>query len=163
MKGIVLLVICLLAAATSGRAISEEQANQHSWYQQHIGKPIKVLFAFKGRDRCFLSTVANVVASVDLRDGSIVWRQTFLESDSIDDIALIPKPAAVSSVSDHGRTLRAWHAGDGALLWETVLSSRVSSNADQPEDVALKVLPDVNGDGSSDIALLANRRLQVSV
>lgn len=154
-----LIAICLLAAAISAHSVSEEQAAQHSWYQQYIGKAKQVLFAFKGRDRCFVSTEANALASLDLRDGEIVWRQTYLDNDSVDRIALVPKPAAVVSLSQQGQTLRAWHAGDGALLWENFFGSRSEAGAD---GLALKVLPDVTGDGSSDIAVLSHGKLLVS-
>ncbi len=152
------MAICLLAAAVTAHAVSEEQAAQHSWHQKYIGKAKQILFAFKGRDRCFVSTESNAVASVDLRDGSIVWRQTLLEDDAIDGIALVPKPAAVVSLSQQGQTLRAWHAGDGALLWELFLGNPLRAVSDSR---AWKVLPDVTGDGSSDIAVLSNGKLLV--
>lgn len=154
-----LLAICLLAAAITAHGVSEEQAAQHSWHQKYIGKAQQVLFAFKGRDRCFVSTEANAVASLDLRDGSIVWRQTLLEEDIIDGIALLPKPAAVVSLSQQGQTLRGWHAGDGALLWELFLGNPGQGDTNSR---AVKVLPDVTGDGSSDVAVLSNGKLLVS-
>jgi outer membrane protein assembly factor BamB len=167
MRGYFILAICLAAATIPGQAIFEEQADQYSWLQQHIGKPQKFLFAFKGRDRCFLSTEANAIASLDLRDGTIVWRQTLLPTESIDELALLPKPAAVVSLSDQGQSLRAWHASDGTFLWETVLSKSASSgklpgSLPLPGRTSLRVLPDVTGDGSSDIAVQANGRLQAS-
>ncbi len=154
-----LLVICLLAAAVTANAVSEEQAAQHSWHQQYIGKVKELQFAFKGRARCFVSTEANAIASLDLHFGHIVWRQTLLDDDAIDGIVLVPRPAAVVTLSQYGQTLRAWHAGDGALLWENFLGTSLRSGSANPN---MKVLPDVTGDGSSDIAVLSNGKLLVS-
>ena len=139
-------------------AIYKEQAEQHSWHQQHIGKVDKALYAFKGRDRVFVSTDKSVVASLDLRDGRIIWRQVLLPEDTVDAIALTPKPAAVVSLSQKDQTLRAWHAGDGTLLWECVLGSGVDA-VEGPGQIL--VLPDVTGDGSTDIGVLGGRKLQV--
>lgn len=153
------LVVCLLAAAVIANAVSEEQAAQHSWHQQYIGKVKQLQFAFKGRDRCFVATEANAIASLDLQDGKIVWRHTLLEDDTINGIVLVPRPAAVVTLSQYGQTLRAWHARDGALLWESFLGNSLHSAAAIP---FMRVLPDVTGDGSSDIAVLSNRMLLVS-
>ena len=140
-------------------AIYKEQAEQHSWHQQHIGAVNKALYAFKGRDRVFVSTDESVVASLDLRDGRIIWRQVLLPEDTIDAIALTPKPAAVVSLSQKDQTLRAWHAGDGTLLWESVLGSGGDA-VEGPGQIL--VLPDVTGDGSTDIGVLGARKLQVT-
>lgn len=150
-----LVSLCLLAVAIIAHAVFEDQAGQYSWHRDFVGEIRQTLFAFKGRDRAFVSTEANVVASINLRQGDIVWRQVLAAGDSIDAIALVPKPACVLSLSQQGRHLRAWHAGDGVLLWESLLGGSPSGNT------ALRVLQDVTGDGSSDIALLAGGKLQV--
>ena len=143
------------------RAIYKEQAEQHSWYQQHIGKVEHALYAFKGRDRVFVTTEKSVIASLDLRDGSIIWRQVLLPDERIDGIALTPKPAAVVSLMRKGLTLRAWHAGDGTLIWESTLGSTADSGSAMETPGQLLVLPDVTGDGSTDIAVLGGRKMQV--
>lgn len=153
----VLSLLCLGLLAPSN-ALYKEQAEQHSWYQQHIGKVKHALHAFKGRDRLFVSTEKSVVASLDLRDGRITWRQVLLSDEEIVGIALTPKPAAVVSLTRKGQTLRAWHAGDGTLIWESTLASK-ESTVESPGQ--LLVLPDVTGDGSTDIAVLGGSKLQV--
>ena len=157
------MILCLSLLCSGfiqpSHAIYKEQAEQHSWHQQHIGEVDKALYAFKGRDRVFVSTKQSVVASLDLRDGRIIWRQVLLPEDAIDAIALTPKPAAVVSLSQKDQTLRAWHAGDGTLLWESVLGK----GEDAAEEAGqILVLPDVTGDGSTDIGVLGGRKLQVN-
>ena len=155
MSRVHLVSLCLLAVAIAAHAVFEDQAGQYSWHREFIGEIRQTLFAFKGRDRAFVSTEADVVASINLRQGDIVWRQALAPGDSIDAIALVPKPACVVSLSQQGRHLRAWHAGDGVLLWESFLGG-------PPSGSALRVLQDVTGNGSSDIALLAGGKLLVS-
>ena len=150
-----LLCLGLLAPV---HAVYKDQAEQHSWYQQHIGKVKHALYAFKGRDRLFVSTEQRVIASLDLRDGRITWRQVLLPDEKVDGIALTPKPAAVVSLTRKGQTLRAWHAGDGTLIWESILAGKESA-VEGPGQ--LLVLPDVTGDGSTDIAVLGGSKLQV--
>ena len=156
MSRVHLVTLCLLAAAITARAVFEDQAGQYSWHREFVGEVKQTLFAFKGRDRAFVSTAADVVASINLRQGDIVWRQALAAGDSIDAIALVPKPACIVALSQQGRHLRAWHAGDGVLLWESFLGGPASKSA-------LRVLPDVTGDGSSDIAVLAAGKLQVKI
>ncbi len=155
------LGLLCLGLLTPGHAIYKEQAEQHSWYHQHIGKVKDALYAFKGRDRVFVSTEKSVVASLDLRDGRIMWRQVLLPDDRIEGIALTPKPAAVVSLSQKGQTLRAWHAGDGTLIWESTLGSSAEAGTAEEASWQLLVLPDVTGDGSTDIAVLGGKKLQV--
>ncbi len=145
---------------TTAYGLYEDQAGQSDWYQQHIGGISHAEFAFKSRERIFLATESNVVASLDLRDGSIAWRQVLAESDSVEAVALLPKPAAFASLSSGGRHLRLWQAHDGGLLWEQLVETKQQS---QPQNAGaqLLVLPDVTGDGASELAVFANGGLQV--
>lgn len=56
-------------------ALYEEQAGFLDWHKESIGSVTKAQFAFRGRERAFVATDAAVIASLDTRDGSIVWRQ----------------------------------------------------------------------------------------
>ncbi|KAK9816030.1 hypothetical protein WJX74_010737, partial [Apatococcus lobatus] len=154
------------------QAIFEDQAGQNDWYQQHIGGVSFAEFAFRSRERVFLATEANVVSSLDLRDGSIAWRQVLVESDTVKALALLPKPPAVATLSASGPSeeyLRLWQAHDGGLLWERLVeglhSEQTSATAAAAAAVtakpALLVLPDVTGDGASELAVFAQRQLQV--
>ena len=78
------------------------------------------------------------------------------ERDQVDALVLVPRPASVLTLSRQGRILRAWHALNGGLLWEKVVAD--SSAAHQPSVI---VLPDVTGDGSSEVAVISGTKLQV--
>ena len=105
----------------------------------------------------FVASTASAVASLDTRDGSIAWRQVLGEDDIIDALVLVPRPASVVTLSSRGRMLRAWHALDGTLLWEKVASHGAASNA-----ASVLVLPDITGDGSSELAVSVGSKLQVA-
>jgi hypothetical protein len=152
MKSVPYLALCLLGAAIAAHALFEDQAGQYSWHKEFVGDVRHALFAFKGRDRCFVGTGADVLASLDLRKGGLIWRQALAAGDSLAAITLVPKPACVVSLSAQG--LRAWRAGDGTLLWDAAMEGAGGSSV-------LRVLPDVTGDGSSDIAVLAGGKLRV--
>lgn len=78
----------------------------------------------------------------------------------IDALVLVPRPASVLTLSQHGTILRAWHALDGTLLWEKAVGEGSGmGGGGQPQVV---VLPDVSGDGNSDIAVASGRKLQVA-
>ena len=82
--------------------------------------------------------------------------QVFEEGDSIDALVLVPRPASILSLSRQGTILRAWNALDGTLLWE-----RVVANAPTASKSVITILPDVTGDGSSDIFIAADSKAQV--
>ena len=63
-------------------ALYEEQAGFLDWHKENIGSVKQAHFAPRGRERIFVATDAAVVASLDTRDGSIVWRQVCSNSFS---------------------------------------------------------------------------------
>ena len=65
--------LCVLVSGAY--AIFEEQAGLLDWHREGLGRITHAEFAFRGRERVFVGTKAGVVASLDTKDGSIVWRQ----------------------------------------------------------------------------------------
>lgn len=60
-------------------ALYEEQAGFLDWHRENIGIVKQAHFAPRGRERVFVATEAAVVASLDTKDGSIVWRQVCIQ------------------------------------------------------------------------------------
>lgn len=81
--------------------------------------------------------------------------QVLEEGFGIDALTLVPRPASVITLNKQGGLLRAWHALDGTLLWEKPISGGPSTHPP-----SLLVLPDVTGDGSSEIAVATGQQLQ---
>lgn len=95
------VILTFLCHSTLG--IFEEQAGQYDWHRSQIGKVILAKFAFRGRSRAFVATDAGVLAALDLKDGAIIWRQVLEEDELITHLVLLPKPAAVATLSGRGR------------------------------------------------------------
>ena len=100
----VLWTVATFMLCGSALGMFEEQAGQYDWHLTQIGKVTAAKFAFRARSRVFVSTDAAVVAALDLRDGKVLWRQVFAEEDTIDQLALLPRPAAVATLSSRGRS-----------------------------------------------------------
>ena len=101
--GCILLVVAGLCLCSQVQGIYEEQAGQYDWHNSQIGKVTNAKFAFRSKSRAFVSTEAGVVAALDLRDGSVLWRQVLEQSEQIDQLVLLPKPAAVATLSAQSR------------------------------------------------------------
>ena len=71
-SGLLGAVLLLLPFA---HALYEEQAGILDWHKSNLGAVNHAQFAPRGRERVFVATEAAVVASLDTKDGSIVWRQ----------------------------------------------------------------------------------------
>ena len=98
-----LWAVAALCIFSSVHAIFEEQAGQYDWHRTQIGKVTSAKFAFRSRSRVYVTTDAGVVAALDLRDGSVIWRQVLEEDEPIEQLVLLPKPAAIATLSGHGR------------------------------------------------------------
>eukprot|EP00208_Stichococcus_sp_RCC1054_P002971 CAMPEP_0206145046 /NCGR_PEP_ID=MMETSP1473-20131121/26196_1 /ASSEMBLY_ACC=CAM_ASM_001109 /TAXON_ID=1461547 /ORGANISM="Stichococcus sp, Strain RCC1054" /LENGTH=529 /DNA_ID=CAMNT_0053541101 /DNA_START=227 /DNA_END=1812 /DNA_ORIENTATION=+ len=120
-----LTLTALLASAIGPAAaiIKQTQLGEADWISQHVGKVARAEFAAGGRPRVYAATESNVVACLNLRDGSIVWRQILnAVTDAVEHLMLVDLPTpAVITLSGGGTNLRAWSMADGALLWEHVL------------------------------------------
>ena len=108
---IVLLQLCL--------ALYEDQVGQFDWRQQYVGK---VKFAYFDQHthssrRALVATESNVIAALNARTGSIIWRKVF-ESKHGNVDALLHHANALISVSGYGKVLRAWDPSKGHLQWE---------------------------------------------
>lgn len=95
-----LITLLLLgSAAWLTQAMYEEQAGKYDWKLEQIGKVSKAQFAFRGRSRVFVATEAAVVAALDLKNGEVAWRQILSPTETVDQLFLLPRPAAVATLS----------------------------------------------------------------
>ena len=145
--------LLLLLTASAVSAIYEEQAGENDWHSEFIGRPLDAQASENAR--VVVSTALNVLATLSLDTGDIVWRQVFHESDQLQGFTVLSKPAAVISVSSNGTLLRAWRSEDGALLWERYIK------AAPQELVALTKLPEASFGSGEGIAVAAGGHIQV--
>lgn len=116
-------LVCLLIFITlkQSKGLYEDQIGLFDWRQSYIGK---VKFSFfdvstHSSKRLFVGTEANVVAALNSRTGSIIWRQVLEEKEGKLDTLLYRDNTLVSS-SNAGKFIRSWDTSNGALLWEAI-------------------------------------------
>ena len=98
-----------------------DQVGLFDWRQSYLGK---VKFSFfdvstHSSKRLFVGTESNVVAALNSRTGSIIWRQVLEEKEGKLDSLLYRENTLISS-SNAGKFIRSWDTGNGALLWESI-------------------------------------------
>ncbi|KAL4458516.1 hypothetical protein ABPG75_013381 [Micractinium tetrahymenae] len=135
---ITLALLLLAAWASPGQAIYADQAGQHDWLQQHVGRVSLAAFAAKPRARLFVASRAGAVAALSLKDGSLLWRRVLGEGDAA--TALQAAGARVLTLSGGGAQLTAWDAATGAAVWAANLAG--SSDLAGPDAAALAVVAD---------------------
>uniref|UniRef100_A0A0D9WE36 ER membrane protein complex subunit 1 n=1 Tax=Leersia perrieri TaxID=77586 RepID=A0A0D9WE36_9ORYZ len=116
---LLLLLIGFLAAAslaTLAAAVYEDQVGLADWHQKYIGKVKQAVYHSQksGRRRVVVLTEENVIASLDLRSGDIIWRHVIEKNDLVDQLNVV-------TLSSGGSILRAWNLPDGQMIWETNL------------------------------------------
>ena len=99
----------------------EDQVGFFDWRQSYLGK---VKFSFfdvstHSSKRLFVGTESNVVAALNSRTGSIIWRQVLEEKEGKLDSLLYRDNTLISS-SNAGKFIRSWDTSNGALLWEAI-------------------------------------------
>ena len=99
----------------------EDQVGLFDWRQSYLGK---VKFSFfdvstHSSKRLFVGTESNVIAAVNSRTGSIIWRQVLEEKEGKLDTLFYRDNTLISS-SNSGKFVRSWDTSNGALLWESL-------------------------------------------
>lgn len=119
---ILLISITLLQISL---ALYEDEVGLFDWRQQHVGK---VKFAYfdqysHNSRRAWVSTQSNVIAALNARTGSIIWRKVFEGKNGRVD-SLLHHANALISVSGYGRLIRSWEPNKGYLQWEVVSETK---------------------------------------
>lgn len=148
------LFVLLTASAALG--LYEEQAGENDWHSEFVGQVIDAQPSTK--DRFVVSTTSNVLASLSVDTGAIVWRQVLHNSDQLQRFTVTSKPAAVISLSSSGSILRAWRADDGALLWEKYLNT-----SSQNTDATVSLIPEATLGSGEGIAVVIEGSIKVRI
>ncbi|EMR08015.1 hypothetical protein PNEG_03457, partial [Pneumocystis murina B123] len=90
-----------------------------------IGVPLKESIFFHKpisyqNSLIYLATEKNILAAINSKDGSLVWRQKYAENDPIN--AIKPLDSKIISLSNSSN-VRAWNALTGFLIWEETLQN----------------------------------------
>lgn len=152
------LLLLLSFILSSASAIYEDQAGTFDWYKQYIGQPNTVQF-IPGRERVYVATSQNLLASLQTKAGSVAWRRRYTDQDPLGKILALQKPAIVLAVSKGGKYLRAWDVVDGGFRWEVlVYESQAAAAAQSSCDIAAV---DLGGSRGQAVAVAAGDKLKV--
>ena len=113
------LSLLLLLRPTA--AMFEDQADNIDWYRQNLGRATHALFHSANTQRlAIIATELSVLAALDLRSGSIAWRQVLPVGESVTALQTNGKVLLSLSSTPAGAFVRLWSM-QGALLWDALL------------------------------------------
>lgn len=115
------LQLCLLW--TASQAIYQDQLGKFDWHRQQLGKLEFVALSSK-KSRLLGTTVEGVVSNINLRDGSIVWRQKM--EDRILDLFVYERENLMLTLTS--RQMIGWDLMDGSAKWEVPLEENVDGH-----------------------------------
>ncbi|XP_017778048.1 PREDICTED: ER membrane protein complex subunit 1 [Nicrophorus vespilloides] len=124
-KSIFSALLVIILVTKSAFSLYEDQIGKFDWKKDHIGK---LKFAeFDSVKRVVIATEENVLASLNLKNGQIVWRQ-LLEHSDVHSIELMHLDTEVITVSGNGNIyyVRGWDLNTGVLQYEWSLSTEKS-------------------------------------
>lgn len=110
----------------------EDQIGLFDWKRSFVGQIKYVHFdgSTANNKRVLVSSEANVLAALNSRTGSLIWRRVLERSNNTVD-KLLHLSDHLISLSGHGRFLRSWEPATGNLIWETnVFSSGIPREAE---------------------------------
>lgn len=154
------LFLLLSVLLSSASAIYEDQAGTFDWYKQYVGQPNAVAF-IPGRERIYVATNQNLLASLQTKAGSVAWRHKYTAQDTLDKILALQKPALVLAASKGGKYLRAWDALEGGFKWESLVFEGQSSVG--PEGSCDLAAVDLGSSKGQAVAVAASDKLQVGM
>lgn len=74
MRALAALALACLIGTSSG-LITEQQLGAVDWHRQFVGRVTHAVFAPANRPRVYVASAFGVLASLNLRNGAIIWRQ----------------------------------------------------------------------------------------
>lgn len=114
---IVQIIIMFIIHLSSG--LYEDQVGKFDWKRSFIGRVKYAKFDVK---RLIVATEENVIASLNIKNGNIIWRQ-LLEDSRTQEVKYLHLGKDVITISGglNNWYIRSWDISNGALLSEWVL------------------------------------------
>ena len=115
-------------------AMFEDQADTTDWYRQNLGRATHALFHSANTQRlAIIATESSVLAALDLRSGSIAWRQVLPVGESVTALQTNGRVLLSLSSTPSGAFVRLWSM-QGALLWDALLPPMAGVTDPPPPD-----------------------------
>ena len=126
------ILVLIIALFNVCLAFYEDEVGLFDWRHQYVGK---VKFAYfdhysHNSRRAWIATHSNVIAALNARTGSIIWRKVFEEKHGKVDL-LLHHTNALVSISGYGALIRAWEPNKGYLQWEVVKDGKQAVSSEE--------------------------------
>ncbi|KTW26078.1 hypothetical protein T552_02971 [Pneumocystis carinii B80] len=149
-----LYLFFIFSFLSSIRAIFHEN-DKITFHIPLIGVPLKESIFFHKpvsyqNSLIYLATEKNILAAINSKDGSLVWRQKYAENDPINAIKSLDSKIITLSNSS---IVRAWNALTGFLIWEETYQNFFLDNRH-----AIKIFEN-NITSNKDIVLLTSNTI----
>ncbi|CAG9539340.1 unnamed protein product [Cercopithifilaria johnstoni] len=110
-------------------AIYEDQIGKFDWHRKYVGcaREVHMERLKSTKLHIFVSTEADMIASLKASTGGIVWRQQ-LEHSSALRLSFSPATKLIITVTKGSEVVRAWNRDSGVLIWEAQIQQISSWN-----------------------------------
>ena len=132
--GAATLAVSFLLLLTPTAAMFEDQADNIDWHRQNLGRAAHALFHSENTQRlAIIATESSVLAALDLRSGSVAWRQVLPVGESVTSLQTNGKVLLSLSTTPAGAFVRLWSMR-GAMLWDALLPPSAGAKEMLPPD-----------------------------
>ena len=132
--GVASRAVSLLLLLTPTAAMFEDQADNIDWHRQNLGRAAHALFHSENTQRlAIIATESSVLAALDLRSGSVSWRQVLPVGESVTSLQTNGKVLLSLSTTPAGAFVRLWSMR-GAMLWDALLPPSTGAKEMLPPD-----------------------------
>lgn len=123
------ILIFFLVCASTIQCLYQDQVGKFDWRKQFIGIP-KYVYSHPGTGNLILGTESNVIASLNERDGTILWRQLLPKDCHLDHVSILKSNddhleylIRTSCSDETGKLSQIWNPNNGLVASEVTYKS----------------------------------------
>ncbi|MCO5610303.1 hypothetical protein L7F22_064539 [Adiantum nelumboides] len=116
---LLLFTLTIFLGSCLSLTTQQDDVSSWHWYQKYIGRVKHAVFhtSANGKKLLLVATEQNVLASLNIRNGQIIWRRVLGDADKVNGLDTASEKYVVTLSG--GTTLRAWSITNGDLIWKT--------------------------------------------
>ncbi|KAJ1917958.1 hypothetical protein H4219_002899 [Mycoemilia scoparia] len=154
MRGLALVFLANLLLFSAVESVYQDEAGTIDWHHKQVGIPKAThVDEYDGVSRIFVATERNVLASIDPRDGGILWRYMFEENDLITSLKVYKSHVLTTSGNNHSTNIRVWDSNTSRLVWDAQSNVPLQDQEGHPNVSPAVFLPD----GGDVVAIIGSK------
>lgn len=131
--------LCLVLLLPSSQGLFQDQQGSQDWYLTSIGR-VQSARLHSRKPRLSVATSANILATLNLRDGEVLWRRELPEAEGLQGMDVCEGAGLVFSLSGGGGGMvRAWDQLHGVSVWEKELNWEAKEDWSEAAGAFLRV------------------------